>query len=54
MTKPSLSGDSVVGEEFGEDYFEHGVEKKLSLYENYRWMPEDTALLSPPIPPLEP
>lgn len=27
---------------FNEDYFEHGVEKGLSLYENFRWMPERT------------
>jgi hypothetical protein len=25
---------------FDKDYFEHGVEKGISLYENYRWMPE--------------
>jgi cyclopropane fatty-acyl-phospholipid synthase-like methyltransferase len=25
---------------FDEDYFEHGVEKGISLYENYHWMPE--------------
>lgn len=27
---------------FGEDYFERGVEKGLSCYENYHWMPEPT------------
>lgn len=25
---------------FNHDYFENGVEKGISLYENYRWMPE--------------
>lgn len=25
---------------FDEDYFENGIEKKLSLYENFRWLPE--------------
>lgn len=27
---------------FTEDYYEHGKEKHLSLYENYRWLPELT------------
>ena len=28
--------------QFTEDYYEHGKEKHLSLYENYRWLPELT------------
>ena len=27
-------------EKFNKDYFENGVEKGISLYENYRWMPQ--------------
>lgn len=27
-------------EKFNEDYFENGVEKGISLYENYRWLPQ--------------
>lgn len=27
---------------FNEDYFEDGVRKRVSAYENYRWMPERT------------
>lgn len=27
---------------FGEEYFENGVESGVSLYENYRWLPERT------------
>ena len=27
-------------EKFNKDYFENGVEKGISLYENFRWMPE--------------
>lgn len=27
---------------YGEDYFERGVQRKLSLYENYRWLPHLT------------
>lgn len=28
--------------EYGEDYYERGIETGLSLYSNYRWMPERT------------
>lgn len=27
---------------YDEDYFEHGISKNISLYENFRWMPERT------------
>ena len=27
---------------FDENYFERGVETQTSLYQNYRWMPEQT------------
>jgi SAM-dependent methyltransferase len=27
---------------YNEDYFEHGCEKGISLYDNYRWLPELT------------
>lgn len=27
---------------YGEDYFERGIQTGISLYENYRWMPELT------------
>jgi len=32
--------------EFGEDYFERGIETGVSLYTNYRWMPEATIRLA--------
>jgi SAM-dependent methyltransferase len=31
---------------FGRDYFEDGVEQKISCYENYRWIPELTIPLA--------
>jgi len=29
-----------LGDLFNEDYFEKGIQKRISLYENYKWMPK--------------
>lgn len=31
---------------YNEDYFENGIEKGVSLYSNYRWLPEQTLVMA--------
>jgi SAM-dependent methyltransferase len=39
-------GALAFGEVYDEDYFEHGVEKAISGYSDYRWLPEATIPLA--------
>lgn len=38
--------DFKINGKFNEDYFENGINSKISLYENYRWMPKRSILMA--------
>ena len=42
MNSPNIMNSEEIKKVFNEDYFEDGVRKRVSAYEQYRWMPERT------------
>ena len=42
MNSPNIMNSEEIKKVFNKDYFEDGVRKRVSAYEQYRWMPERT------------
>ena len=42
MNSPNIMNSEEIKKIFNKDYFEDGVRKRVSAYEQYRWMPERT------------